>query len=350
MSKKSRGLTYGASRGICAHVPHAPGWFRRSGVFSSWRASLWQIAGVITLVTFLFWMDAFYQLSLLSARGYSCARHVLDLNPLTTFPTAGGPAETIGPPRCINDCEDGHTMDSVFDEVLVLTMPWRAQWNRTLQQVTANELRVTKFYGVDMRDPELARHHLAMRCDSDTGLSLGELAFSLSWIAMLKHIQQLPPDVERVLILEDDIILARHFKETFNASVHGIPADWEILFLGASQHDTWETEKHVRWPYEKFNAPYYVPLFTSGTYAVGLHRRVVPWLLDRIARLDCAVDTCAITEYLRTCERCFTVFPNIIIADVRSSSLRSGQDMSQYAAHCHWDLSMFDIPSLPGKP
>lgn len=65
---------------------------------------------------------------------------------------------------------------------------------------------------------------------------LGRLGIHLSHIHIIKRFQlnQDYQDKEYLLILEDDIQLARNFKTLFNEAVRLAPKDWEILFLSSA--------------------------------------------------------------------------------------------------------------------
>jgi len=314
------------------------------------------LAAVVALAFMvLLYVDAFYKAQLLATRSVDCVRWVAG-GEVGDLPPAGGPqgewadaATRTAPGACPPDgtlCTPAH----VFDLALVLTIPARPQWARTEPGLRAAGLSYIVFHGADLRQPAMRRHHTQLRCHTDTGLSAGEFAFSLSWLAMLRFV--LSTNATTVLILEDDVILQRDFGAAFDARMRAVPPDWDILFLGASQDGTWVEGEHVAWPpgAAPFHAPTYRPLLTSGTYAIALHRRVIPYLLERIGRLDCAVDTCAISDYLTTCaSACHVMFPNIVIADVRQSDLRGGADAAAYARRCHWPLDDFDLPPLrPG--
>lgn len=61
----------------------------------------------------------------------------------------------------------------------------------------------------------------------------GELSYYEAWIKILKNANS------KILIFDDDIRLMYNFQMNFSKLFQNVPHDWDIVYLGASQH-SWE--------------------------------------------------------------------------------------------------------------
>jgi len=152
---------------------------------------------------------------------------------------------------------------------------------------------------------------------------------------------------DNILCLEDDAIFSKNFEELFNKANKIIPENWEILYLGASQH-SWEESVDLVYPSVKFDEnaaiKYYLPLNTDGAFAVGLSCKVFSYLISEINKMNCAFDSGALRSATKAFQGgCFVVNPNLIIADVRDSDIRIGRKQSDFAEIVRWDLNLYDL-------
>jgi GR25 family glycosyltransferase involved in LPS biosynthesis len=151
---------------------------------------------------------------------------------------------------------------------------------------------------------------------------------------------------DRILCLEDDVIFAKNFEEMFLQAVEIIPDSWKILYLGASQH-TWEENVDLVTPAGKFNdtdlVRYYYPLNTDGAFAIGISKEIIPYLLSETTGMNCPLDSGALRSAAKTFKgECYVLKPNLVIADVSESDIRTGRKQSDFAGIARWDLSLYN--------
>jgi glycosyltransferase involved in cell wall biosynthesis/GR25 family glycosyltransferase involved in LPS biosynthesis len=151
---------------------------------------------------------------------------------------------------------------------------------------------------------------------------------------------------ERILCLEDDVIFSKSFEKRFRDSASKLPADWKLLYLGASQH-TWESGVDLIFP--KTSNAYYLPLNTDSSFAFGVHKTLFGELIAEISRMNCPFDS----GPLRTVSKqhqgdCFVLYPNLVIADVEESDITLSRKMADFAALTRWDLADFDLSDQGG--
>jgi len=146
----------------------------------------------------------------------------------------------------------------------------------------------------------------------------------------------LSEQIERVLILEDDCILALSFREQFDRFTQLLPNDWKLLLLGASQQQ-WNDEDISG---ENFYYPTMVD--TKGTFAMGYHRSVLREILVEAETKRSAFDNLPVGKvYKKHWSKCFVAYPNMIIADVSSSSIRDSKNLEEHALKMKWPLENF---------
>ena len=152
---------------------------------------------------------------------------------------------------------------------------------------------------------------------------------------------------EKILCLEDDVIFAKNFEELFNQAARLIPANWKILYLGASQH-TWEENVDLIKPSDKFDdktpVKYYLPFNTDGAFAFGVRNQAFSYLISEIDKMDCPFDSGALRRATKAFKgECFVLNPNLVIADVSESDIRVGRKQSDFAKIARWDLNFYDF-------
>ena len=142
---------------------------------------------------------------------------------------------------------------------------------------------------------------------------------------------------KRILILEDDVLFCENFEEKVKEFFVNIPdPNWKMVLLGCSQHFF---EEHMD---ENYYRP--VKFRTTGAFANGYDESVYKEIMKDISLMETAFDNTPIGHIFESYpEECFVAFPNLIIADVRSSNIREGRNLDKFAEKMQWDLSLFKI-------
>jgi hypothetical protein len=174
--------------------------------------------------------------------------------------------------------------------------------------------------------------------------SAGAMGYIYTYLRILRDVKE--KGYERFLIFEDDVMLHRNFETMFETFMQRIDPDWRIIQLGATQTgwrniDLTSAEKNH----------FYFPTYdndqnsTYGSFAMGLDHRIVDELIEAQSAFEAAFDYLPMEEmYEKYKGKCFIAYPNLVIPDVRTSTIRNEMDQEVVAFKLKWDLSRFDFP------
>ena len=156
----------------------------------------------------------------------------------------------------------------------------------------------------------------------------------LSYINAWKEI--LTKQEDNIMIVDDDIRPIFNFYVNFSKSMHNIPDDWDILYLGASQHD-WKNINAK----EAYLNGYYKASNTKGSFAMIINKRCIKQLIVELNKnllrqpLDEIINSLKLKKYV--------LFPNIFISDVSRSLIRDPRsEIVKHASIMKWDLLCYD--------
>lgn len=183
-------------------------------------------------------------------------------------------------------------------------------------------------------------------------MSIGAWGYLLSWEKILNKARC--DGHKRILCLDDDVVFHRDFTYQFHNLSRWIPDDWKIFNLGASQHIT------IDLPDSGPNRSWYHPSTTDGSFATGISSSIFLELLNEIRHIKSCLsspkpqndikqllplDSGPLREmYRRYPNDCYVAYPNLIISDVRNSSIRGPRDQTRIAKKFGWDLSKYNWP------
>jgi GR25 family glycosyltransferase involved in LPS biosynthesis len=141
---------------------------------------------------------------------------------------------------------------------------------------------------------------------------------------------------KRILTLQDDVIFDNNFNSILEEYINNTPNDWKILSFGVSQH-MWSKVNILKGKYY-YNTPYY----TDGAFAIGFDSSIYKYIINEIKKFNCNFDSGPIRSiYKKYPNKCYTLYPNIIIADLKNSNTQKDRDMKQYAKIFKWKLENF---------
>lgn len=170
--------------------------------------------------------------------------------------------------------------------------------------------------------------------------SAGAVGYILTYLDILQDAQQ--KGYRRILILEDDILLHQHFFARFHAFLQQTGPDWKLLQLGASQYN-WSSVNEV----QALRDGHYAPrrLDTCGSFAIGIDASLYAELIEAESALEAPFDHLPMGEiYERHLGACFVCYPNIVMPDVASSSIRGGRTQRSHSEKMRWRMADFDYP------
>jgi GR25 family glycosyltransferase involved in LPS biosynthesis len=268
----------------------------------------------------------------------------------------------------INDC---------FDRIYVMNLDRRNdRWERMQRVAESYHLNLTRFPAVDRslephrkawesyageplqqlpegiepladyKDKFLKYHHYIARVHfMETKLnrkaiqSPGALGYSLSYIRILED--AIGHDYQRILILDDDLVLHKSFNFEFEKHFENLPEDWKIIKLGTMQHqwEPWITPGDAMF--------YHCHGSSIGSFAVGISGKVFLPLLFYAGKFDLPVDEGAVFHIQNVYSRnCFIFMPNLAIADLSESDIGSSamkpQDLEKWQKLCRWNPEEYD--------
>lgn len=177
--------------------------------------------------------------------------------------------------------------------------------------------------------------------------SPGAWGYLITWKNLLSEAKRL--GFSRILVFDDDVIFHKDFERNLEDSYKHIPSSWKLLYLGATQHD-WGVPYHVNYPedvaqkdFEKH--PFYHPVKTDGSFAVGIDSSVYDDILRQIEPMNCAFDSGPlrwVQQYYPG--QCFVMNPNLVVADVTQSDIGVQRNQEQMAKKLRWDMALYDYP------
>lgn len=136
-----------------------------------------------------------------------------------------------------------------------------------------------------------------------------------------------------ILIFEDDVLFDKNFLNKINY-IKLIPNNWTLLYLGASQHD---------WSKVKIKNNHYNAIKTDGTFAYAIKKNAFKEILNLSNDLKHPIDWYLRQYQEKNNNKCFVIYPNICIADVTSSSIRSPRDQVEHSVKMRWNLKNFNF-------
>ena len=140
-----------------------------------------------------------------------------------------------------------------------------------------------------------------------------------------------------IAVFDDDIILTHDFTLKFSRFMRRIPAEWDVLMLGASQWN-WtgvKLDEHAGW---------YLPNnVTNGSFAMIYHCNVFGELIDAIEKMDSPFDSTPLKSVTCNSKRkgSYVAWPNIIVADVEKEGIRDSRSQTAYASRFRWKMQDF---------
>ncbi|WP_341938842.1 glycosyltransferase [Marinimicrobium sp. C2-29] len=170
--------------------------------------------------------------------------------------------------------------------------------------------------------------------------SAGAVGYILTYISILKDAKR--RGFRRVLILEDDVILARQFQKEVSQFLQVVNNDWKILQLGASQYH-WD---EVNLEAAKGNGYYYPRRFaTCGSFAIAVDHSIFDELIEIESSFEAPFDNIPLGEiYEKYFGKCYVAYPNLVMPDVGTSSIRGGRNQFEHGKRMKWNVDSFDYP------
>lgn len=156
--------------------------------------------------------------------------------------------------------------------------------------------------------------------------SLQECSYLETWKSILKEEKN-----SYVLMLDDDVRFSYNFSTHLRAFLASVPEDWDILYLGASQH---------RWQDIHKQNNYYKAHNTKGSFAVFMSPSGVQKVNKILQETDYSKPLDELLHLM--CANKYVAYPNVVISDVAQSTMRKPRNVQTHAERMQWNLNNYD--------
>ena len=254
----------------------------------------------------------------------------------------------------INSCNTKLQLNDIFDKVWVINMEKDLRKKELMnEKMSLIDIDFDFFSAIDgSQEPyayeyDIYRHlpydrdgaHIKEKTNHKRMIpSVGGYGYLKTWSLILKT--AISKKLNRILVFDDDVIFDKDFNIKVSQFFHTIGKVWKIITLGVSQH-VWSTVNLK-------NGYYNTPFHTDGSFAIGLDSSIYQELLYEIDKVNCVFDSGPVREiYKCYSDLCYTCYPNIVIADVSTSSIGGKRLITSFAKKVKWTLNNFNyIPYL----
>ena len=155
--------------------------------------------------------------------------------------------------------------------------------NNQNKNLNLNIIRHRAVYGKDIDEKNLIKKRVL---DKNHKLNKGAMGCYLSHLGILKKAYRDKDNI--IIVLEDDIIFNKDFKENLEKYYKEVPDDWDIIYLGGSRLRGKKISEHVvKGVYDiKTTSDY-----NMGTYAMMINKKGVKKLLKVLLPMKYPIDT-----------------------------------------------------------
>lgn len=233
----------------------------------------------------------------------------------------------------------------LYDQAFVLNLPHHlSRWHTTASRLSKVEVSFARAdtvngYAAESKaawheyaaeGPKLPIEHRIGRKLIESPGAWGYLSSALRVIKTARESR-----MNRVLMLDDDIMLASDFDERLSAVILDLPDKWRVVYLGASYHGEHRGSRvtaHLVDPGDQVN----------GSFSVAIHSSVFEQIEESVAKREWPFDSGALREVREEHPgEVLAARPEIVIADVSDSSIRRKRDLDSFADKNGWRLDDF---------
>jgi len=253
------------------------------------------------------------------------------------------------------------SVNDYFDQVFVINLRQNLQkWNITANMLARYGFTWECFKGVNGFEEKQVQ---AWRDYANRGLvhpfehilqrKLIESPGAWGTLLSCKNLIETARDegLERILVLEDDVMIHRDFLTLFPKVAAELPSDWKLIYFGC-RPDDWSDIKpfseHLYRP-GVISHDDYRPI-THGAFAYALHASTFDLALQHIEAMEWPFDSGSLKEINRQFpEQTFAVQPHLFIPDISVSSIREPGDNVEWAQAARAQQSHYESRQLQSE-
>lgn len=216
----------------------------------------------------------------------------------------------------------------IFKAINGYATPIKDQFDEYTKKTLGSLLRYTEW---NDREIKRGKHYIE---------SAGAMGYLHTYINLIKQAKD--KKLNKILILEDDILLSESFERDFIKFSNSVGDNWKILQLGASQYN-WDSVEHDK----ALELGFYYPrlLDTCGSFAIAINMSVADELIDELMSFEAPFDHIPLgTVYERYLEECYVCYPNIVMPDVGVSYIRGERNQYEHSKKMRWIIDNFNYP------
>ena len=161
--------------------------------------------------------------------------------------------------------------------------------------------------------------------------SYGSYGYLHTWIKILNV--SIENNYKKIIVFDDDVIFDKCFNKKFDIFFNQFKK-FKIVSFGVSQHV---------WGNIITKNGYYNPIeFTDGSFALCIDCSIFKELLNETSKLNINFDSGPIRYiYKKYKSECYIIYPNIVIADLNTSTTSDSRNMIEYSNKFKWRLDNF---------
>ncbi len=235
------------------------------------------------------------------------------------------------------------SLNQYFDQIYLINLPRRQdKLIKVLWQLNKYNIKVRLIEAFDGRHP---KHYFAQKI-----LSPGAYGYVLTWERIIENAKL--NRYKKILIFDDDIVLCKDFNKLFTNWIKDLKNNLnlknnnnnnnlnpKVILLGATQH----TERPIL--INNFNG--YYPKIIDGSFATGIDCSIYDDLLNLLSTHNKIVDSDVLrTIYRKFPGECFVAYPNLVMADVTHSDIRSSRSQEVLSKKVGWELDFYNWPNI----
>lgn len=259
------------------------------------------------------------------------------------------------PYRYLNN-EQPYNLDTVFDKIFILNLVEdKDKKANMIARFNNIGIKPSKYYffeainGYQRKEMIKRKKCLAEREKKQKGIitskekrllkNPGAWGYLQSYIHIIEQVLK-DKKINRILMFDDDVLFDNNFIDKFNKSLTQFPEKFEIIWFGTSQRK-WH---YTSFPTKKNGKTYYTAGFDQirGSFALGIDRIIFKPLLDELRKYRAPVDN-AFDVIPYNPNRCYIIYPNICIADLRTGKINGKRSMELGRKKFKWKLENFNL-------